>query len=268
MPRRRPRLWSADHRVAGGAGGQRADPAGALVNYEYRLKLPTGANPESWASAARGAFPEAGWQIRGAADASPSLQRFIERVGFFLDLAGITALLVGGIGIGNAVAGYVASKTTAIATLKCLGASTRVIFAAYLIQILALALVGIAGGLLLGGVAPALVAPLLSGLLPAELRLGLYPLPLAIAALSGLLTVLVFSLWPLAAIGQIPPGALFRDSIAPARRRVPPLVAATTIIAALALAALVVLTAPDRRVALWYVGGAIAAFALSASPAR
>jgi len=235
---------------------------GALVNYEYRLKLPPGDDPESWTRRARAAFPEAGWQIRGATDASPALQRFIERVGFFLNLVGISALLIGGIGIGNAVAGYIASKTEAIATLKCLGASTRTIFAAYLIQILALAVVGIAGGLLLGGLMPAAIAPLLSGLLPAELRLGVYPWPLAIAALSGLLTALVFSLWPLAAIGRIPAGALFRDSIAPARRRVPPLVAATTIAAALALAALVVLTAPDRRVALWYVGGAVAAFAL------
>jgi len=235
---------------------------GALVNYEYRLKLPPGGDPESWTRSARAAFPEAGWQIRGAADASPALQRFIERVGFFLDLAGITALLIGGIGIGNAVAGYIAGKTAAIATLKCLGASTRVIFAAYLVQILTLAFAGIAGGLLLGGLVPAAIAPFVSGLLPVELRLGIYPLPLAIAALSGLLTVLVFALWPLAAIGHIPPGALFRDSVAPARRRVPPLVAATTIAAALALAALVVATAPDRRVALWYVGGAVAAFAL------
>jgi putative ABC transport system permease protein len=235
---------------------------GALVNYEYRLKLLPGADPDGWTRAARAAFPEAGWQIRSSTDASPGLQRFIERVGFFLDLAGITALLVGGIGIGNAVAGYVTSKTAAIATLKCLGASSRVIFTAYLIQILALAGVGVAGGLLLGGLAPAAIAPLVSGLLPIELRLGLYPLPLGIAALSGLLTVLVFALWPLAAIGRIPAAALFRDTITPARRQVPPLVAATTIMAALALAALVVATAPDRRVALWYVGGAIAAFAL------
>src|SRR5438067_2317437 len=155
---------------------------GALVNYEYRLKLPPGADPESWTRSARAAFPEAGWQIRGAADASPALQRFIERVGFFLDLAGITALLIGGIGIGNAVAGYIAGKTAAIATLKCLGASTRVIFAAYLVQILTLAFAGIAGGLLLGGLVPAAIAPFVSGLLPVELRLGIYPLPLAIAA--------------------------------------------------------------------------------------
>jgi putative ABC transport system permease protein len=235
---------------------------GALVNYEYRLKLPPGTDADNWARQARASFPDAGWQIRGSADASPGLQRFIERVGFFLDLAGITALLVGGIGIGNAVAGYVASKTAAIATLKCLGASTRLIFAAYLIQTLALALIGIAGGLLLGGLAPAAIAPLVSGLLPVELRLGVYPLPLGLAALAGLLAVLLFSLWPLAAIGRIPPGALFRDRIAPARRPVPPPIAATTTAAALGLAALVVMSAPDRRVALWYVGGAIAAFAL------
>ena len=235
---------------------------GALVNYEYRLKLPSGVDPDSWTRGARAAFPDAGWQIRDASDASPGLQRFIERIGFFLDLAGITALLVGGIGIGNAVAGYIASKTLAIATLKCLGAASRLIFAAYLMQILALASIGVASGLLLGGLAPAAVAPLVSGLLPVELRLGIYPLPLAIAALAGLLTMLVFALWPLAAVGRIPAAALFRDTIAPARRRPPLALAATTLVAALALAVLVVATAPDRRVALWYVAGAAAAFAL------
>src|SRR4029077_8168115 len=107
---------------------------------------------------------EAGWQLRSGADASPVLRRFIDRIGVFLNLAGVTALLVGGVGIGNAVAGYVASKTAAIATLKCLGASSRLVFAAYLAQILALALAGISAGVVLGGVLPALLAPLIAGL--------------------------------------------------------------------------------------------------------
>jgi putative ABC transport system permease protein len=235
---------------------------GALVGYEYRLRLPPGSDAADWVRSARAAFPEAGWQLRGFADASPSLQRLIDRVGFFLDLVGVTALLVGGIGIGNAVAGYIASKTTAIATLKCLGAPTRLIFAAYLLQIMALALAGIAAGLLVGTLAPVAAAPALAGLLPVSLRLGLYPGPLAIAALSGLLTVLVFALAPLAAIGRIPPGALFRDRVAPARRPIPVLAIGATAAAAFGLAALVVLTAPDRRIALWYVGGALAAFLL------
>ncbi|HYU12762.1 MAG TPA: FtsX-like permease family protein, partial [Stellaceae bacterium] len=162
----------------------------------------------------------------------------------------------------NAVAGYIASKTAAIATLKCLGASTRLIFTAYLLQIMTLALAGIAAGLLVGGLAPAAAAPALGGLLPVSLRLGFYPWPLAVAALSGLLTVLVFALVPLAAIGRVPPGALFRDRVAPARRQIPALALGATAAAALGLAALVVLTAPDRRIALWYVGGAVAAFLL------
>jgi putative ABC transport system permease protein len=235
---------------------------GALVAYEYRLRLPAGTGPEDWASKTRGAFPEAGWQIRTGAEASPSLQRLFERVGFFLNLVGVTALLVGGVGIGNAVAGYVASKTAAIATLKCLGASTRLVFAAYLAQILALALAGIAVGLLLGGLLPAAAAPLLQPLLPVGLKPGVYPAPLAIAAVCGLLTTLAFSLWPLAAIGRIPPAALFRDRVAPVRRRVPILAAAAAAAAGLGLAAIVVLTAPERRVALWYVGGTVVAFAL------
>jgi putative ABC transport system permease protein len=234
---------------------------GVLVTYDYRLRLPPGRNAARWIREARLRFPEAGWRLRSAAEASPRLRRLIDRVGFFLGLVGITALLVGGIGIESAVAGYVASKTAAIATLKCLGASGRLVFAAYLAQVLALALIGIAAGLLLGGLAPAAAAPLVAGLLPG-LRLGVYPLPLAFAGLCGFMTTLAFALWPLAAIGGIAPAALFRDGVAPAPRRHAPLAAAGSALAGLALAALVVLGAPERRIALWYVGGTLAGLLL------
>jgi putative ABC transport system permease protein len=235
---------------------------GALVTYDYRLRLPPGRDAARWIGEARARFPLAGWQLRSAADASPRLRRLIDRVGFFLGLVGITALLVGGIGIESAVAGYVASKTAAIATLKCLGASGRLVFAACLAQVLALALIGIAAGLLLGGLAPAAAAPLVAGLLPTGLRLGVYPLPLAAAGLCGLMATLAFALWPLAAVGGIAPAALFRDRVAPAPRRRAPLAAFGSVLAGLALAALVVASAPDRRVALWYVGGTLAGFLL------
>ncbi len=239
---------------------------GALVNYEYRLRFPLELDAARWIGDARAAFPQAGWQLQSSADASPALQRLIDRVGFFLNLIGVTALLVGGVGIGNAVAGYIASKTEAIATLKCLGASTRLVFAAYFLQILALAILGIAAGLVLGGVTPALLGPLAGKLLPAamavSLPLGIYPVPLAVAAICGLLTVLLFALWPLTAIGRIPPGALWRDRVAPAPRRLRPLAAAASAASALGLAALIVLSAPERRFALWYIAGAVAAFVL------
>ena len=162
------------------------------------------------------------------------------------------------------MAGYVASKTEAIATLKCLGASTGLVFAAYLLQILALALVGIAVGLMLGGVAPLLAGPLLAGLLPASLPLGgVSGRRSASRRCAGLLATLVFALWPLAAIGRIPPGALWRDRVAPAPRASdcrwrPPRRAARRAGAGRGDRA----SAPDRRFALWYLGGVAAAFAL------
>ena len=234
---------------------------GALVTYDYRLRLPPGADAAAWAEAARAAFPEAGWQIRSFREAARPLQRLLDRIALFLSLVGLTALLVGGVGIGNAVGGYIASKTATIATLKCLGASTRLVFAVYLIEVMALALLGIGAALGLGGLLPIAASPLLAGVLPVSARLGLYPVPLALAALYGLLTTLVFALWPLAGIGRVPAGALFRDAVDRARRRIPPLVLGATILLALGLAALAVVSASDRVIALWFVAGAIGAFA-------
>ena len=235
---------------------------GALVTYHYRLQLPREVDATSWAERARSAFPEAGWQIRTFGEASPGLQRLIDRLVLFLTLVGLTALLVGGVGIGNAVGGYIAGKTATIATLKCLGAATRVVFAVYLVEVLALALFGIAFALALGALVPVLSMPLLAHVLPVSLRLGIYPGPLALAALFGLLTTLAFALWPLAGIGRVPAGALFRDTVDRARRRMPPVALGATLLLALGLAALAVSSAPDHTVALWFVAGAIGAFAL------
>jgi putative ABC transport system permease protein len=235
---------------------------GALVTYHYRLQLPREVNAAFWAEGARSAFPEAGWQIRTFGEASPALQRLIDRLALFLTLVGLTALLVGGVGIGNAVGGYIAGKTATIATLKCLGASTRLVFAMYFVEIMVLALLGIAAALVLGALVPVVSMPLLAHVLPISVRLGIYPGPLALAALFGLLTTLVFALWPLAGIGRVTAGALFRDTVDPARRRLPLLAIVSTVLLALGLAALAVVSAPDRTVALWFVAAAVGAFAL------
>jgi putative ABC transport system permease protein len=235
---------------------------GSLVTYRYRVRLLRGSDVASWAEAARAAFPEAGWQIRTFREASPTLQGSIERVAVFLGLIGLTALLVGGVGIGNATRSYIAGKTTTIATLKCLGASPRLVFAAYLVEILALAGIGIAFALLLGALTPVAVTPLLARVLPAPARLGFYPGPLALAALFGVLTTLLFSLWPLVRAGQVPAGALFRDDVDRAKRRVSLPALATTALLAAALAALAVAYGQDRPLTLWFVAGAIAAFGL------
>ena len=235
---------------------------GALVSYHYRLQLAPGTDPASWAEQARSDFPEAGWQIRAFDAASPGLRRLIDRLVLFLKLVGLSALLVGGVGIGNAVASHIAGKTATIATLKCLGAPTRLIFAVYFAEITTLALLGIGAALGLGAMAPFASKPLLAHLLPVSIRLGIYPGPLALSALFGLLTTLLFALWPLAGIGAVTAGALFRDTVDRARRRVPLWALAATLLLALGLAALTVGSAQNRIVGVWFVGGAVGALAL------
>lgn len=235
---------------------------GSRLGYHYRLILPPGVRPAAWIEQIKAAFPTAGWRIRGVDDAAPGVRRFIERMTLFLTFVGLTALLVGGIGVSNGVHSWLDGRTATIATLKCLGAPGGLIFAVYLIQVLGLAGLGIALGLLAGAAAPmAAVAPLV-GLLPVPPRLGLYPLPLLWAAAFGLLTAVTFALWPLARARDVPAANLFRAAVAPlAGRPRGRYVAAVTAGIAL-LAVLTVAGANEPRAALWFVGGSLAAFAL------
>jgi putative ABC transport system permease protein len=234
---------------------------GSLIGYSYRLRFPPGADLGAWVRAVKAAFPDAGWRIREFGDASPSLQRLLDRVTIYMTLVGLTALLVGGVGVGNAVRGYLAGKTATIATLKCLGAPGRLIFAAYLSQILALALIGIFVGLALGALAPFIIVPLLPSQLPVTARLGLYPAPLLLAALFGVLTTLAFALWPLAAAREVAAGNLFRDLVDPAPRRPRRIYVIAVAAAGLALAGLGILGASDRFTAAWFIAGAVGALA-------
>src|SRR4029079_8484191 len=105
---------------------------GSLVNWTYRITLPAGANATKDIGRARREanreFPEAGWSIRSRDNAAPSLSRNIERFSQFLTLVGLTALVVGGVGVANAVSSFVDLKRPAIATLKCLGAPNGMVF--------------------------------------------------------------------------------------------------------------------------------------------
>jgi len=235
---------------------------GSLVQYRYRIRLAADRPVDAWIEELKQRFPEAGWRIRGMSEAAPGVQRWIDRIALYLTLVGLSALLVGGVGIANAVRSYLDGKTQTIAVLKCVGAPGRLILQIYLIQVLMLASLGIAVGLVLGALTPVAVAPLVAQALPVAARIGIYPAPLAIAAAFGLLTTLALSLWPIARAREVPPAALFRDLVAPARRRPRAGAIAATALAVLALAGLTIATAGDRRLAIWFVVGAALTFAL------
>ncbi|HEX9465972.1 MAG TPA: FtsX-like permease family protein [Alphaproteobacteria bacterium] len=233
---------------------------GSLIRYQYRLLLNPGLDAAGFAGNVRQRFPDAGWRIRTPGEATPGVQRWVDRIAMFLTLVGLTALLVGGVGVANAVRSYLAGKTATIATLKCLGGSGGLILRIYLIHVMAMAAIGIGLGLLIGAVAPVVLVPLLANQLPVPTRIGIYPVALAMAAAFGILTAVAFSLWPLARAREVPPSALFRDLVAPARRRPRPLYAAIVAAALLALAALAVIASSDHALGFWFVVAAFGTF--------
>src|SRR3546814_4556059 len=164
-------------------------------------------------------LPQAAWLIRDSTGAAPGIGRFIARLSLFLTLVGLTALLVGGVGVGNAVRSYLEGKTATIATLKCLGAPGRLISQVYMAQILALALVGIVVGLVLGAAATYLAAGLLGDALGGRAELGMYPLPPAIPSAFGVLPSITSSSRPLARASSIASPRIFPDPPPPAPPR-------------------------------------------------
>ena len=226
---------------------------GAMVRYGVRVIAP---RPVLLRRDIQVTFPDKGWRIRDPSEAAPGVSRFIDQTALFLTLVGLTSLLVGGIGVANGVRAWLDARARTIATLRCLGASAWLVFAVCLIQVLALAVSGIAIGVVAGAALPLVGVHFLSSILPVPPVLGIYPGPLLLAALYGLLIALCFALWPLGRAARIPGGALFRDGLVPEAVRPAAGLIAVNLGLAVALVALTVVTATDRAFAAYFCVGA------------
>jgi len=237
---------------------------GSLVRWQYRLRLPeTDAGDGAVRAVERQAqtgFPNAGWDIRTRRKASPQLERNVERFSQFLTLVALTALLVGGVGVANAVASHLARKQDAIATMKALGATGGGVFAIYCTQIVLVALFATLIGAALGAALPFAIATSLGGILPLPITPALHPAELALAVAYGLLTALAFAMWPLGRVHDISVSMLFRDQIASERRWPRRRYAIATASIVTALAALAIWCAYDRRLAAIFVASAAIIF--------
>jgi putative ABC transport system permease protein len=229
---------------------------GSLYTSSYRLRLPPGADVAAISKRLASAFKDAGYQVQDRSNGAPGTRRFIERIGQFLTLIGLTSLIVAGIGVGNGVASYLDSKRGTIATLKLLGASSRTIFLVYLLQIGLVALAAIAAGLAVGALTPWIVTLVAGSALPVPPRLSLYPVPLLASAAYGLLIAFVFAILPLARARNVPAASLFRGGLEPLRR--PPVLAILgAAVAASLIAALAISTAREPFFAAGFIGSAL-----------
>ncbi len=229
---------------------------GSMVYHDLRVKLADGAFLKDTTENLKADFPDAEWKVTDADNASPQISRFVGRMTLFLTLVGLSALLIGGLGIGNGLRAHLETRLKTIAIFKTLGAAKNFIETIYLIQIAIVTLCGIAIGVLIGAVLPVLVAPQLSNLLPFTVEPVLTASGLLLPALFGLLTSFVFTLWPLGQAVQSSPLDLFRTAIAQVGGMPSKKFRYATIALASALAILAIGTARDPQFAAWFVLGA------------
>ena len=183
---------------------------GAMFESQYRLKLPPQTDLAALQSRAEAQFKDKGMRWLDRRRAAPGVERFVDRMGSFLILVGLAALAVGGVGVQAAVRSHLDRKTATIATLKTLGAEGGLIFRIYLWQILVLTVLGIGIGLVLGAGLPLAFGDVIEAALPFPAAVALHPGPLLEAAFYGVMTALLFTLWPLSRSEVLRAAALYR----------------------------------------------------------
>jgi len=239
---------------------------GSLVRWIYRVKLPDNAANDRAATAladdARSALPEAGWEIRSRGNASPQLERTISRFTQFLTLVGLAALLVGGVGVANAVKSHIDRRRDVIAAFKALGATGRDVFTIYLTQVTVLAVIGSVIGLAVGAALPFIIVGLFGKLLPLPVVPALHIDELLLSFVYGLLTALAFGLWPLGRVHDVPVAALFREAVTSEWHRPRWRYLALMAVVIALLIAVAIGLAYDKRVAAVFVASSIVVFAL------
>ncbi len=230
---------------------------GSLVRWTYRVALPPQASGDDALDAliadAGTQQRDAGWEIRSRANANPGFQRNLERFTQFLTLVGLTALLVGGVGVANAVRRFVEAKKLDFATMKAVGATGGRVVAIHLTEVMLVAVLGTGIGLALGAAAPFALSAALKTVLPVPFEPTLALGELGVAALYGLLTALVFAILPLGRAHDVPVSALFRDQIEPDARRPRAIYLAICALALAGLVGVALAFAYDRRIALIYI---------------
>jgi putative ABC transport system permease protein len=197
---------------------------GTLIKWRYAVKLSGASDADAAALKALRettlrSLPQSGFTALDRHDPSPQITRTLDRLRQFLILIGLASLLVGGVGVANAVQTFIDKRIKVIATLRSLGASSREIISLLLVQILAMTAIGVAIGLILGMLVPVVINGVLGDALPIHTEITASPKSLLLAAAYGTLIALIFALWPLGQTEHVRASVLFRDSVQPIKGR-------------------------------------------------
>ena len=172
--------------------------------------------PTQAAAPAAPAAPRARISVRTVADTERDFTQAVAQLADFLSIIGLIALLLGGIGVASGVNAFVSAKIDTVAVLRCLGATSRQVLALYLVQAVAMGLLGASAGVVLGVGVQFLLPRVMGDFLPVDVTIALEPLPLLLGLATGVWVALVFALRPLLALRRVSPLQAIRRNADPA----------------------------------------------------
>ena len=181
-----------------------------LSRVDYRYRVRTDQPPSAWRDAFTAAFPALDAEVDTFDERSERMAEVLGQIGSGLLLIGFSALFIGGLGVFNSVQAYLQGKLASLATLRALGLRDSRLAAMVLIQILMLALLASAVGVLVGNAMALAGALATAERLPMALLVGGLWQPSLVALAFGVLTALAFSLPPLGRALSVTPAVLFR----------------------------------------------------------
>lgn len=190
---------------------------GSRIRYRTLLRLPDNLGAEAVRDELRAALADEPVEVTAYPDAQPQLRRTLDRLTTYLGLIGLTALLVGGIGVAGSIRAFLAEKWETLAVLKCVGARSGTLLRIYLAEIVALGLAGGLAGAFIGAATHVILTRLLSPFVAISLNSAFEPWPAVRGLLMGVLAALLFTLWPLLQILQQSPTAILHRDVAPRR---------------------------------------------------
>ncbi|MEO6724180.1 MAG: FtsX-like permease family protein, partial [Blastocatellia bacterium] len=203
-----------DDAVAAGLAGM-----GSRARFRVLFKVKEGQMDRLVGRLRRELTAQSGIIVRSFRYSQDRMSESLTQVEDYLSLIGLVILVLGGIGISSVTRVFVQQKMKTIAILKTLGGSNARVLGAYLVQVLALGLVGSLLGLLLAQAAAWALPKYFAGSLPFNIEFGL-TWQAALQGLGiGLLVALLFSLLPLLEIRHIKPILVLRSADTVAGKR-------------------------------------------------
>ena len=240
---------------------------GSLVRYQAYLRFGDVARAEAFEDAHRELLREARVGSRTVADQAEDLTEAFGSLGRYLGLVGLMAMLLGGIGVASAVHAYVREKVPQIAVLRCLGATRRSVFGAYLLQTGAIGLGGAAAGAALGVAVQAVLPAMVGDALPVDVAFRVHWPAILGGVAAGATVSALFALLPLLTVRDVPPLQALRRDFEPARAAIDPWRSVAYGALALGVVGLSIAQAPGPGAGIGFAAGIGATLALLAATA-